>query len=90
MLLPDFQSKNELNDHIISEISLFIRNCCSKNLLVILDQVNSASEVFQQICDDKKLNLYFSSTEKIENCDKITKLFDLYIPLIQLISKIHL
>lgn len=49
--------------------------------MVILDQVNSASEVFQQICDDKKLNLYFSSSEKVENCDKITKLFDLYIPL---------
>lgn len=79
--LPDFQSKNELNGQIFFEISLFIDQIKSKNLLVITDKILASFEAFEQMCVDKELNLCFSSIENVENCDKSTKIFDFYFPL---------
>lgn len=79
--MPDFQSENELSDQLFLEISLFVDKIKSKNLLVVIDQIQASYEAFKTICADKEFCLYFACIENVENWDKSTKMFDFYFPL---------
>lgn len=79
--LPDFQYHNELNHQVLALIHRFIKSIRSKNILFVIDQVKIDTEIFKVMGAENESCLYFASSEKIESCDKVTKLFNFYLPL---------
>lgn len=76
--LPDITITDNLNPETASDIESFINNTKSKNVLVILDQVEISFDLFEKCCNDKNLILKFASDSiKYQNN---TKIFDFCIP----------
>jgi diphthamide biosynthesis enzyme Dph1/Dph2-like protein len=76
--LPDLDHKNVLDHHIIATIKKFFKTVVSKNLLIIIDQFDVSTAVFEMLCVDEKFILKFANSSN--ECQNSMKLFDFYIP----------
>ena len=63
----------------MTTIENFVQKLVSKNLLVILDQVDISTAVFEKVCGNEKFILKFSKSPP-NDCKNGIKVFDFYIP----------
>lgn len=76
--LPDIDRINTLDENFTITIETFVKNIVSKNLLVILDQSEVPTAVFEKFCADQKCILRFANN--LNECKNGIKLFDFDVP----------